>query len=173
MKRFSLQSLLFLVTVAALASAVLASLQENRRLRRQLEERTKKCGLVEFALLREMKDHLTTPAAAGEFSRHGIAKEVAIDLAPSRPNDNYIWWVLIQTGALHDGIHVDDAIALLGTPMSPPSAKPGEASESSRFLEWYDAAEKKPLRLRAKIEDDRLSGWITAYDFFYLDSDED
>jgi hypothetical protein len=147
--------LITIVAIAIFAWVSISALQsENESLARKLAETSERLRLTERALLIQMKDVLNQPPSP--FSRHGIAKEVAQRIAIEYPNDHYIWWVLIKTDALYDGIPVDSALGMLGPPAD---------QSDPQFMVWYDATDRDPLKLRASVNSGKLEKWLMANGF--------
>jgi len=123
---------------------------EIRQLRNELEQvRQDEIKLKRFAL-QQMRETLNDPA---QLSVLGFAaSQLATDLIRHYPQDTYLWFVLLKTKVLYDGISLNNAKKILGEPTKF-TTEP--AYEKPPYYEWHSDTTK----LAADVVDGQLKFW--------------
>jgi cell division protein FtsL len=159
--RYSIATFFLLVTCLVL-SVLLMVVQSNHHarqrtleleiheLREQLEQmREEEIKLKMFAL-QQMRTALTDRNQLPIWSSTG--GKLASELLPHYPMDEYLWWVLLTTKVLADGIELEEAKRILGEPTKfttdPAYGKPP-------YYEWHGSGKK----LAADFVDGRFKFW--------------
>ncbi len=123
---------------------------EIRQLRAELEQvRQDEIKLKRFAL-QQMRETLNDPAQLSVLGFN--ASQLATDLMPHYRNDTYLWWVLLKTKVLYDGISLNDAKKILGEPTKF-TTEP--AYEKPPYYEWHSGNSK----LAADVVEGQFKFW--------------
>ncbi|MBL8891811.1 MAG: hypothetical protein JNL67_17655 [Planctomycetaceae bacterium] len=127
--------------------------QEIQQLHRLLEEKRQDELKLKLFTLKQLSNVLNDPGGVQKFG--AMAKEMVLDLAPHYRHDPYLWWVLLKTNVLADGISLDDAKKILGEPQKfttePAFGKPP-------YYEWHGGEEK----ITADLVEGKFQFWRTG-----------
>lgn len=146
-------AVLLWITQANHRSLQLSSQQEIQQLRQELEQKRQDELKLKLFTLKQLSSVLNDPNTLPMYGF--MAAEMAVELAPHNRNDAYIWWVLLKTNVLTDGIPLAEAKKILGEPQKfttePAYGKPP-------YYEWHAGKDK----LSADLVDGKFQFWRTG-----------